>query len=249
MWRATLALVELNEAQFTRPLDSFKSHDVQFIVEFDASLKGIGLLRYKRDSNENEIALGASAVDITSMNFGCDSSFQNVAEYIGGLIGLVGLLKLGISNVAVEFRGDSLTALSWAKKVKSKGKLVSIAAIVFSLLCIKFGLNVQETTHISGEENWRCDTLSRLTQEDFTITEALVRIGRRDTKVIDISDINSTTTLLRNCSPQEILKREDDFLRFWTEVQSALNDIARDLALHIHSHDTTSHATFLIRVI
>ena len=96
---------------------------------------------------------------------------------------------------------------------------------------IKFGLNVQETTHISGEENWRCDTLSRLTQEDFTITEALERIGRRDTKVIDISDINSTTTLLRNCSPQVILNEEDDFLRFWTEVQSALNDIARDLAL------------------
>ena len=30
MWRATLALVELDEAQFTRPLDSYKSHDVQF---------------------------------------------------------------------------------------------------------------------------------------------------------------------------------------------------------------------------
>ena len=176
--------------------------------------------------------MGASAVDITSMNFGCDSSFQNVAEYIGGLIGLLGLIKLGISNVAVEFRGDSLTALSWAKKEKSKGKLVSNAAIVFSLLCIRFGLNVQETTHISGEENWRCDTLSRLTQERFTINEALEKIERSDTTVVDMSEINSTTILLRNCNPIVSLNEEDDFLRFWTEVQNALDDIATDLALH-----------------
>ena len=232
MWCATLALVELNEKQFTRPLDSFRSHDVHFIVEFDASLQGVGLLWYKRDSNKKEIALGASAVDISSMNFGCDSSFQNVAEYIGGLIGLVGLIKLGISNVAIEFRGDSLTALSWAKKEKSRGKLVSNAAIVFSLLCIRFGLNVQETTHISGEENWRCDSLSRLTQENFTISEALERMERHDTKVIDMSDIKGTTILLRNCNPQVSLDEENDFLRFWTEVQNALDEMAKDLPLH-----------------
>lgn len=46
--------------------------------------------------------IGAAAVDLTWLNFGTDSSFQNVAEYMGGLIGLIGLIKLGISNVAVE---------------------------------------------------------------------------------------------------------------------------------------------------
>ena len=40
MWRATLALVELNEAQFSRPLKSFRPQAVDFIVEFDASLTG-----------------------------------------------------------------------------------------------------------------------------------------------------------------------------------------------------------------
>lgn len=93
MWRATLALVELNEAQFTRSLDSFQSNDVPFIVEFDASLKEIGLLRYTRDKCNIEKAIWASAVDISSMNFGDDSSFQNVAEYTGGLMGLVGLKR------------------------------------------------------------------------------------------------------------------------------------------------------------
>jgi hypothetical protein len=226
MWRATLALVELNEAQFSRPLDSFRPQVVKYIVEFDASLTGIGLLWYRRDKDNNEISLGAAAVDLQWLKFGADSSFQNVAEYIGGLIGLVGLIKLGINNVAVEFRGDSLTALSWAKKEKSKGKLVSNAAIVFSLLCIRFGLNVQDTTHISGEENWRCDALSRLSQGRSTFIETLLTIGRSDTKVINLDDSNSSSTLLRCCDPRLSLDEEEEFLSFWTDIQNSLNELS-----------------------
>lgn len=83
MWRATLALVELNEAQFIRSLDSFHPQVVTFIIEIDASLSGIGALWYRRDKDRNEISLWAAAVDISWLNFGTDSSFQNVAEYIG----------------------------------------------------------------------------------------------------------------------------------------------------------------------
>jgi hypothetical protein len=238
MWRATLALVELNEAQFTRPLSSFIKNQVQYIVEFDASLNGIGLLWYKRNSTNNEISLGAAAVDLIWLNFGGDSSFQNVAEYMGGLVGLVGLIKLGISNVAVEFRGDSLTALSWAGKEKSKGMLVSNAAIVFSLLCIKFGLNVQDTTHISGKQNWRCDTLSRLTQENFTMTEALKRIDRGGTTIVDMNDTECNAILLKSCDPKMSLERDKDFLHFWTQIQSTLNKMATKLKSLNREHNT-----------
>lgn len=223
MWRATLALVELNEKRFTRPLDSFRPQQVKVIVEFDASLTGIGILWYKRGNNLEEISLGATAVDITWLNFGSDSSFQNVAEYIGGLIGLIGLIKLGFSNMPVEFRGDSLTALSWAKREKSKGTLVSNAAIVFSLLCIRFQLNVQNTTHISGEENWRCDKLSRLTQENLTMTQALENIQRSNTRIINMDDNEFASILLRSCDPKMQLENNKDFIRFWTDIQFALN--------------------------
>ena len=155
-----------------------------------------------------------------------DSSFQNVAEYIGGMIGRLGLIKLGITNVAVEFRGDSLTAISWAKKIKSKGKLASNAAIVFSLLCINFGLNVQEATHISGDENWRCDALSRLSEGNKTVADILRTIERCGTRIVDMNDDNSTSTLLRCCDPRLSMEKENEFLSFWTEVQSALNEIA-----------------------
>ena len=230
MWRATLALVELNEEQFARPLDSFKPQTVEYIVEFDASLSGVGLLWYKRDENNNEFSLGAAAVDLTWLNLGTDSSYQNVAEYIGGLGGIIGLVRLGISNVAVEFRGDSSTVLSWAKKEKSKGVLVSNAAIVFSLLCIRFGLNVQDTTHISGEQNWRCDTLSRLTTEKLTITEALEKIDRSKTKIVDINNSENTNVLLSSCNPKMLIENDDEFLFCWTGIQRALNGIASNSA-------------------
>lgn len=234
MWRATLALVELNEAQFSRPLNSFRPQAVEFIVEFDASLTGIGLLWYQRDKYNNEISLGAAAVDLKWLSFGVDSSFQNVAEYIGGLVGLVGLIKLGVSNVAVEFRGDSLTALSWAKKEKSKGELVSNAAIVFSLLCIRFGLNVQETKHISGEQNWRCDALSRLSQGESTLIETLRTIERSNTRVVDLDDDAGTSVLLQCCDPRLSLDEEEEFISFWTRVQNSLNEVT------IHSNKSTA---------
>ena len=230
MWRVTLALVELNEAQFTRSLDSFRQQNVEYIVEFDASLTGVGALWYQRNKSNDEISLGAATTDITWLNFGIDSSFQNVAEYIGGLIGLIGLVKLGISNVAVEFRGDSLTALSWARKEKSKGTLVSNAAIVFSLICIRFGLNVQDTTHISGDNNWRCYLLSRLMQEKLTIDEALCKIERIDTKVIDMDNTGYTSILLRSCDPKNQSENDDEFIYFWTEIQRALDGMASNLS-------------------
>lgn len=102
---------------------------------------------------------------------------------------------------------------------------------MFSLLCIKFGFNVQEATQISGERNWRCDTLSRLTQEKFTISEALKRIDRSSTKIVDISNIESTTFMLRNCDPLVSIDDEDDFFHFLTEVQSALNAIETTLTM------------------
>lgn len=183
-------------------------------MEFDASLSGVGLLWYKRDENNHEVSLGAAAVDLTWLNLGTDSSYQNVAEYIGGLVGFIGLVRLGINNVAVEFRGDSLTALSWAKKEKSKGVLVSNTAIVFSLLFIRFGLNVQGTTHISGEQNWRCDILSRLTTEKLTITEALEKIDRSKTRIVDINNSEFPNVLLSSCNPKMLIENDDELLFF-----------------------------------
>ena len=49
-----LYLVSFNEKQYTRRMESF----VQYIVEFDASITGAGVLWYTRQVDDTEVALG-----------------------------------------------------------------------------------------------------------------------------------------------------------------------------------------------
>lgn len=62
----------------------------------------------------------------------------------------------------MEVRGDSVAALTWAETERPRGHLVTNASKVFTMLCICFNLDVKKGVHISGEDNWRCDRLSRL---------------------------------------------------------------------------------------
>ena len=95
-WRAILYLVSFDELQYTRRMGSFQPEQLQYVIEFDASLTGAGILWYERAANGTEVAMGGSAVDLRGLGFGTDSSFQNTAEYIGCTLGIIGLALLGI---------------------------------------------------------------------------------------------------------------------------------------------------------
>ena len=49
-WRAMLYLVSFNEQRYTRRMESFMSETLEYVVEFDASLTGAGILWYKRQA-------------------------------------------------------------------------------------------------------------------------------------------------------------------------------------------------------
>jgi hypothetical protein len=50
-----------------------------WIVEFDASLSGIGILWFYQENSESpEVLLGGCSLDITSLDFGTDASNQNM---------------------------------------------------------------------------------------------------------------------------------------------------------------------------
>ena len=55
-----------------------------------------------------EVCLGGDAVDLSRLHFNSDSSNQNLAEFVAVLLGIIGLVKLGITAVDIEFRGDSV---------------------------------------------------------------------------------------------------------------------------------------------
>ena len=88
-----LYLVSFNEQKYTRRLESFQAETLQYVIEFDASLTGAGVLWYQRLEDGSEVSIGGAAVDLRGFAFGTDSSFQNTAEFIGCILGLLGLFN------------------------------------------------------------------------------------------------------------------------------------------------------------
>ena len=229
-WRAMLYLVSFDEQQYTRRIQSFLPEQLLYIIEFDASLSGAGVLWYKRRADGAEVSIGGSAVDLRGFGFGSDSSFQNTAEYIGCILGIIGLTLLGIRDVDVEVRGDSVSALTWAETERPRGELVTNASMVFTLIGINFGLDVKKGVHISGDDNWRCDQLSRINETGKGISETLQGINLCETPIINLQENQQVKKLLESCAPNRCLDGEGAFLDFWGGIRDALVQITNDLA-------------------
>ena len=120
----------------------------------------------------------------------------------GGILGLVGLVTLGVRNVDVEVRGDSIAALTWAETERPRGHVVTNASMVFTLLCICFGLDVKKGVHIPGEENWRCDRLSRMAEVMGGVAQVLQEIGRDGATIVDLQSDMNVNVLLQGCDPR-----------------------------------------------
>jgi hypothetical protein len=106
-----LCLVRYRETEFTRTLESFTHTTPVIIAEFDASLSGAGLIWSVRNDGAEEV-LGVSAIDLTRLGFGVDSSYQNLSEFIGAVLSVIGQVVLGFSGASLALRGDSVTALT-----------------------------------------------------------------------------------------------------------------------------------------
>ena len=159
-WRAMLCLVRYSENEFSRTLSSFTPSASDIIGEFDASLQGAGLVWYIRTEN-TEKAVGVCAVELSFLDFGDDSSYQNLSEFIGAILVVAGQVIMGYQGQSVSLRGDSITALTWAVTEHTRGAIVTRAAMVWTLLCVAADIHIHEVMHIPGVENDVCDSLSR----------------------------------------------------------------------------------------
>lgn len=148
-----------------------------------------------------------------------DSSYRNTSEFVASVIGLYGLCfhVPGGHNqaLAVELRGDSITSLSWAEKARVKSNLASNASMVFTLLLAVTGIRVARKSHISGEDNWLADMLSRgMTLDD---------IVERDARFSGIPKLEfPMDELLDLCNPRHLLSSDEEFGAFWGRIQSSL---------------------------
>ena len=233
-WRAMLCLVRFRETEFTRTIESFAPATPILVAEFDSSLSGAGLIWSVRTDGA-EVARGVSAVNLDFLEFGVDSSNQNLAEYIGAILAVVGQVMLGFSGTGIALRGDSVTALTWTMTERPRGVRVTNAAMVWTLLCIAADVDVKEVTHIPGEDNEQCDRLSRRWDVGKTPTMSVLEeaedMGLKGVIVVDMDTDVSVRRIVELCDPKMELKSESQFIAFWMRARSAI-----DMFMTTHNH-------------
>lgn len=196
-----------------RTFESFRQSAPLHLVEFDASLFGIGLLFFDVDPKGLEVPVAVAQVDISSLGFGVDSSWQNTAEFIAAIFCLRGAHHLGWSNTSVLLRGDSVSALTWAKKEGVRSDRASSAGVVFvyqAMLCGDLDLSV---VHLEGKKNVLADALSRQ-RSSSSLVPAFASLPTLSLQAVEILPL---------CNPALDLETDHAFWDFIAQVKSALS--------------------------
>ena len=145
-----------------------------------------------------------------------------MGEFIGSIVGILGLVRLGVRGVDIEIRGDSMSALTWAQKERTRGSQVTNAAMVYTLVCVSYGIEAKSATHISGEGNFRCDQLSRISESGKTVEGVLLGLGLEGVQNLMLEEDSRVMQLIECCRPSEPFENEGNFISFWHKIVEAI---------------------------
>lgn len=214
MWRVFLVIMEIDsEGGYRRPFDTFRLRESTFLVEYDASLKGLGIVLFKLEGGVEQIWKGIAAVLPYELEE--DSSYQNTVEFIAVVLAMACLASLGISNASVKLRGDNVSSLKWSVKERFRGNLCINAATLYVAIGSKLDLRVEDTIHLPGKSNVRCDRLSRGTSPDM--------LGfRREQQFICKDQKRMFTDVLSICDPSKPWQSCSESL-FWSRLDNVIN--------------------------
>jgi hypothetical protein len=228
LWRAVLCCSYYEDGVFTREIASFRPRHEGVVVEFDASLSGIGVLIYQRDSEGLETCMGGGAVSLEAGGFGDDSSFQNTAEFIGATVGVAFAISLGIKDQTITLRGDSMSALVWCEEERYRGFNVSNASVVYTMLSCASRLS-GSMEHIEAAANWRTDKLSRRDHWGNASSTRQVWDGWgprfAGARVLDEGYATRINQLVGLCLPGSRFDTDTSFADFWKEVQGVVSSM------------------------
>jgi hypothetical protein len=149
------------ELKLSRKMMSFMRRRVTKLVEFDASLSGLGLLFFNILASGEEVPVASAVVDVKHLGFGVDASFQNTSEFLAGVLAGRGVRLLGWEDEAILYRGDSISALTWMKKEGVRSEVASAAAVFYVFQAIEYDFSAGAQEHLAGVKNTRADSRSR----------------------------------------------------------------------------------------
>lgn len=221
IFRAIFLSAMLDEVSFTRNLYSFRPSKAQMVIEFDASLSGGGILFF---DGIDGTYLGASIVNLGTLGFGVESKYQNYAEFIVAIIGLIGALSLKPNLRYAAFRGDSISALKWLSTGRVKSGLAHNLSTIFINLCVKYNLEVTEVSHVPGVLNTSADLLSRNGSiADVRKIDERVKSNRR--LIIPCS------IFLSLCKANNIPSTDEEFIVFWNAIPIIINHMIKSTSV------------------
>ena len=243
LYQALLALTLHREGVFARSFSSFRIRSTPtLMITFDGCLDGIGIVWHSvagtwdagRRRFSAQTVLGAAALCLRSMNFGGDTSFQNLAEYIGWLVGILVPVLKGWDTSAVVTVGDSATALAWGMSGRFRSNNVINAATVCAVLRGQNEINVVGYHQITSLQNRVTDVLSRRRAEESwdNLTQ---RLGWRDLHNMGVSEelegfeeirLRDWEEFLELCNPSRVYEGEQEFGMFWGSVCSFIENMS-----------------------
>jgi len=215
VWRVNLVLLEMDRAVFARPIASVPPRPVAWLLEYDASLEGLGMIWSKVGGDGGQQVVWAMSLGLP-FAFESQSAFQNTAEFLAVVVGLAVLAAKGVDSEGVSIRGDSRSSLKWAATQRFRQGPSRKAAMAFVSLGTRFGLTVEETEWIKGSVNVQCDRMSRGC--DPTDCE----VGLPASVVLRADDFPTVMQLLLQCDPTVVVGTDSDFEIAWGAVDRAV---------------------------
>jgi hypothetical protein len=177
--------------------------------------------KVNENDNEEETLIAYSKVDISFMNFGTDSSFQNTCEYMGSLLCAHGMNLMGVGSEPVQHRGDSKTALSWVQKGTTKSDPAIKAGLMWGIMVMTHETNVQNQVKLTHDENSRADLLSRGQSFEKVLQEDKLHFkGTLSDKAFELN--LDCSELLNLCNPRNSIDDDESFFNFFKESLNLL---------------------------
>jgi hypothetical protein len=201
-------------------LQSFETPGpARFVCSFDASLSGFGCV--VNEVTDQGLAPWGVIRERFPVSFKFDeSAYQNLAEFLAIISILLVLAEGGVRECSIHIKGDSKVALKWAASQKFSGAdRNNSASLLFTLLCMRYRLQIGSTEWWSSEDNHLCDTLSRGGDMEsygppYTESGSYYQWEAGDAK----------SRLMSRCNPQwEEDGTFNSFLSLWHSFQEDLN--------------------------
>ena len=230
LWRATLVALHLDPDRFARPICSIGTRSPEYLLEYDASLTGIGfVLSSLTASGAKADTLCAAMIPLTSYLLDGASTYQNTCEFLAVVTGLAVLAERGVKHSAVHIIGDNMSSLAWADNQSFHSTLSKAASMAFMAITTVCDIQIAGATHIRGIRNIIPDTLSRAFEEGVDTAQIYAILGFHPDICLQYTAHPLLQTLISACNPRETTTSSSPrFLELWGTIADLADSLASD---------------------